>query len=365
MSVPRDWSSDDEDSSERFAMSLGKPMFWGASCKKRPTDPTQIVDLSNLDLNYEEWEDFIGDSAEKEHEGGWFDSCEMMGRQFQTNCSGSTIRPHTFGGGETKRNSATFRNGGESSQREAWSDDVKLNPPEHKKSFIDMIARKSGLNISYSTDAVDVDLKSVDSSNASEENEILEEVYKNSSTSSLDSDRSSPRTIACPVESCGKLVSDADLMIHFKLKHREIPLHRLMSKETLSFFVECSWIESQELATIARIIAVTDAESNERAEYFALNISKQLSEDLPSPFLWLSEIKSNLSINVYRIQANNFGNESGQVHSYIGPISKHQDRLAIFQNYEGLLIPMAAYESFKDFANGFSVTLTFQKVASL
>ncbi|XP_026675881.1 uncharacterized protein LOC103524794 [Diaphorina citri] len=272
-----------------------------------------------------------------------------------------SMRPHTFGG-EKKRNIHISER--DLCEKDDSTDELKamkLRPPEHKKSFIDMISRKSGLNISYVSNSDDPEDQKSDYSEEIEENEILEEVFKKNSISSLDSVRSGAslkyKPIVCPLNSCYKFVSVSGLITHFKFDHPQIPIQMTACNDPVSFFVQSSVIESKNI--VNEKIFVIDADSHEDSGYFALNITKQCFAETDMLLIWVSEIKLNSIQYLYKIQAKNNDNDRGKVVSYFGPVTNHQDPLAVFQNGDCLVIPMTVFDSFKDYADGFDVTITF------
>ncbi|KAI5749955.1 hypothetical protein M8J76_011738 [Diaphorina citri] len=354
------------DTCERCTMTLVEPIFRCSSgheicgpCYTEVMLEKELLsgnldlesDDENCEISEEEYEDALGveddDSEEGNEDRDIFECCKSIKskdslRMVQLKQPGS-MRPHTF----------------EDSTDELKA--MKLRPPEHKKSFIDMISRKSGLNISYVSNSDDPEDQKSDYSEEIEENEILEEVFKKNSISSLDSVRSGAslkyKPIVCPLNSCYKFVSVSGLITHFKFDHPQIPIQMTACNDPVSFFVQSSVIESKNI--VNEKIFVIDADSHEDSGYFALNITKQCFAETDMLLIWVSEIKLNSIQYLYKIQAKNNDNDRGKVVSYFGPVTNHQDPLAVFQNGDCLVIPMTVFDSFKDYADGFDVTITF------
>ncbi|KAL1464829.1 hypothetical protein WDU94_004442 [Cyamophila willieti] len=367
---------------ERCSMVLVKPTFRSSSGHEicSPCHTEALLE-NNLELESDSDEESIEDSEEEYEDAmgleegdeedpektDMFECYEMYqsSANINQNRPGS-MRPHTFGGAEKKRNILMFGCGGGTDEKDGLTDDsndelriTKLRPPEHKKSFIDMITQKLGMNISYnSSNEDDLEDPKSEYSDEVEENEILEEVFKKNSICSFDSGKSGAssvkfKTIVCPLESCLKYVSVSELVQHVLLHHPKISLENVECNETVSFFVEGSSIRTQKITH--EKIFVIDNESSEDTAYFVFNITRQYFEDMDMILIWISKIKTNTVQYLCKVRARNAENER----SYFGPISNHQDPLVVFQNGDCLVIPITFFENFKEKEDDLALNITF------
>ncbi|KAL1448717.1 hypothetical protein WDU94_003642 [Cyamophila willieti] len=240
-----------------------------------------------------------------------------------------------------------------------------------------------------------VNNKHVDDENTSESEEPIDEFPKKRST------RLKYKPIVCPIESCWMFVSVSELVKHFAFDHPKIPRSVLRSNQTATVFVSNEYVQSGIVKQVKIfIIKSFNGDTNEDCDYFVLNVTKQcfggkqgsLTSLLEDKILvWVSEIKFSMVPYDVKIRAVTRGRFMRGEHaltlrnktqgqsvshfspgydkefvvsrsqpSYFGPVSTHQDPLAVFQYGHCLVIPMSIFDGFtEDCAKGFDLTLTF------